>query len=76
MTQYVVAVDGEECSTYREACVKMGLARDDREHAKCLSEAADIRTGRQLRSLFVSVLIGCQPAEPGLLFDEFKEVNT
>ncbi len=67
-------MNGDQSATFREACVKLGLAVGDREHAACLTESADVSTGRQLRRLFVSLLITCNPAEPGQLFDDFKEV--
>ncbi len=51
----------------------MGLLENDNEWRQCLQEAAIMQSGAQLRSLFVTLLLFCQPAKPDELWEEFKE---
>ncbi|SCZ98328.1 BZ3500_MvSof-1268-A1-R1_Chr7-1g09098 [Microbotryum saponariae] len=55
--------------SYRAACAARGLLADDGEHHICLREAAQIRTGDQLRRLFVFMLIHATVANPPALLD-------
>ncbi len=70
--QDVRTVDGEVCSNFQEACVKMGLFDDDKEIEKSLEEAATIKFGRHLRELFVTLVLNALPANPRQLWDKFK----
>ena len=45
---------------------------NDGEWRVCLSEASVFKTGVYLRRLFVTILRECAPAEPSVLWDEFK----
>jgi len=71
----VCAVDGHKCATWHEACLRLNLAIDDREHEKCMEESQYVRTGRQMRRLFVAILKECNPYDAGALFLQFKEVR-
>ena len=55
--------------TFREACIARDLLEDDNELHQCLLEGHHMQTGRQLRSLFVSILKDCAPADPRALWD-------
>jgi hypothetical protein len=55
----------------REACIARGLLEDDNEWHQCLQEAKHMATGRQLRHLFVTILIDCSPANPRALWNAF-----
>ncbi|SGY53419.1 BQ5605_C006g03757 [Microbotryum silenes-dioicae] len=48
---------GVEFRTFREACVKRGLLRNDAEADRCLTEAVVFRTGHELRHLFAMLLM-------------------
>ncbi|SGY56310.1 BQ5605_C006g04125 [Microbotryum silenes-dioicae] len=48
--------NGVEYRTFREACVKRGLLRNDAEADRCLTEAAVFRTGHELQHLFAMLL--------------------
>ena len=65
-------VNGEVKSTFKEACNALGLLEDDGEWNECLRSAAIIKTGTQLRRLFVMILKECSPVEPLALWDEYK----
>ncbi|SGY45423.1 BQ5605_C001g00283 [Microbotryum silenes-dioicae] len=55
--------------SYRAACTARRLLADDGEHHICLGEAAQIKTGDQLRRLFVFMLIHATVANPPALLD-------
>ena len=61
----------QPCATYREACLGRGLLEDDSEWKKCLEEASQMATGRQLRNLFVTILRDCTPSDPCTLWLQF-----
>ena len=65
--------DGQVCSTFKEACVERGLLEDDREWERCLEEAAIRDMPRQLQHLFATILVYCNPAQPDILWDHFKD---
>ncbi len=71
--QHLRTVNNVECATFKEACIAMGLLENDNEWRQCLQEAAIMQSGAQLRSLFVTLLLFCQPAKPDELWEEFKE---
>lgn len=66
-------VDGEECETFHDACVKRGLLEDDGEWQICLQDAAEIQTGSQLRHLFATLLLFCTPSQPNILWMNFRD---
>ncbi|KAF8083394.1 hypothetical protein N665_0776s0019 [Sinapis alba] len=49
---------------YREACYARGLLDDDREWHDAIEEPSYWATGRQLRRLFVIILLFCQVIDP------------
>ena len=57
-------INGYMCSTFKEACILLGLLKDDTEWNVCLHEASQIKTGQQLRHLFAMILLYCQPTTP------------
>ncbi|XP_057339411.1 uncharacterized protein LOC130676921 [Microplitis mediator] len=59
--------------TYIAACLAAGLIEDDQEWRRTLTEAIIWMMPRQLRCVFVRILLHCQPLQPELLWDEFKE---
>ncbi len=66
-------VNGQQCHTFREACVALGILRDDAEHRKCLEESVQRDMPAQLGSLFCTILVYCEPLNPGELWTDFKE---
>ena len=57
--------------TFKAACITRGLLEDDNEWIQCLSEAAIMRIGSQLRSLFTVILTQCSPKRPEALWNQF-----
>ncbi|CAB5176430.1 unnamed protein product [Rhizophagus irregularis] len=65
-------VNGYTCKTFKEACICLSLLQDDNEWDECLLEASAIQSGRQLRLLFASILLFCQPVNPEILWNKHK----
>ena len=68
-----ISPDGTLQRTYKEAAIKLGLLESDDEWNQCLSEPAVSFMPKQLRSLFVTILIFGEPAEPEALWNKYKE---
>ena len=67
--EYLRTVDGVLRETFQEACAARGLLETDDEWDSCLTEAATINSGSQLRELFVSILLYNNPSNPCALFE-------
>ena len=65
-------VNGYTCNTFKEACIRLSLLQDDNEWDECLLEASTIKSGKQLRHLFASILLFCQPINPEILWNKHK----
>src|ERR1043165_9077961 len=65
-------VNGHTCNSFKEACIRLALLQDDNEWDACLLEASNIQTGKQLRQLFASILLFCQPVSPEILWSKHK----
>nr|CAD2197831.1 unnamed protein product [Meloidogyne enterolobii] len=65
-------INGIECNTFAEACLKRGLIKNDEEWRECLNEAKTFKFPSALRNLFSSILLFGDPKYPELLFEEFK----
>uniref|UniRef100_A0A2N9HBP6 ATP-dependent DNA helicase n=1 Tax=Fagus sylvatica TaxID=28930 RepID=A0A2N9HBP6_FAGSY len=50
--------------TFRSACYALGLLDDDKEWHEALNHASHWASGKQLRELFVTILIFCEVADP------------
>ncbi|XP_046745540.1 uncharacterized protein LOC124410885 [Diprion similis] len=66
-------VNDEVQETYVATCLALGLIQDDDEWKRAIHEAEVWMMPRQLRSLFVRLLIHCHPVHPNELWDEFKD---
>jgi hypothetical protein len=66
-------INGVVHDTFKSACIALGLYDSDDEWNACLEEAVGMRTGAQLRSLFVTILAFGVPSEPCMLWDKYKE---
>ena len=62
---------GKICESFKEVCRELGLLRDDLEWRQVLEESSGIKLCKQLRELFVIILMFCQPSNPRALFEEF-----
>ena len=59
--------------TFHEAAMRRGLLEDDTAWQRMLQEAAGYQTGRQLRQLFVTLLLFKQPTEPHVRWHNNRE---
>ena len=66
-------VNEQEYPTYREACIALGLVKNDDEWRACLNEAYQFKFGPAIRSLFAIIMIHCLPSSPIDLWNEFKD---
>lgn len=64
--------NGTICISFKEAALKRGFIQDDHEWIDCLQEATYTATPSQLRSLFITILIFCEPANHLLLWEKFN----
>jgi len=67
--EHLRTVDGVLRETFQDACAARGLLETDDEWDSCLTEAATIDTGNQLRELFVSIVLYNNPSNPCALFE-------
>ena len=66
-------VNGVVCGTFREACIQRHLLADDGEYNIAMTEASGFQMPRQLRSMFATICIYCQPSDPQLLWTTHQE---
>jgi hypothetical protein len=59
--------------TFKQACIAWGHLEDNNEWIQCLQEASAMQTGSQLHYLFITILKDCSPAQPEVLWEQFKE---
>ena len=60
-------------STYRQACLLLGLIADDNHLHHALSGANQSSSPEQLRNLFAVILTACEPADPSILWERHKD---
>ena len=62
-----------EHPTFRDACLARGLLENDGEWMECLQDASAMKSGKQLRMLFVVILRDCNPSDPAILWQHFQD---
>lgn len=65
--------DGTICQTLKETALKCGFLQDDDEWVECLDEAVLTASPSQVRFLFVTILVFCEPSSPDQLWNKFKK---
>ncbi|OBZ84054.1 hypothetical protein A0J61_07890, partial [Choanephora cucurbitarum] len=65
------SVDGVQCETFMQVCLRLHLTEDNQKWSHCFNEAVMFSTGSSLRNLFVTALTFVQMIEPALLWEEF-----
>lgn len=65
-------VDGELKESFTESCIARGLIENDNEWSFAMRESAESRMPRELRVLFVNILLHSNPIKPEILWEEFK----
>ncbi|XP_062085728.1 uncharacterized protein LOC133791833 [Humulus lupulus] len=61
-------INGVTYPNFKGACYALGLLDDDKEWIDCLTEAAIWATGKELRHLFITILIHCQVSDASQLW--------
>ena len=61
------------CDTFKEACIADKTVHDDSEWDEAMADGESLRSAGMLRSLFVQILMNCEPHEPGKLWERYKE---
>ena len=67
---------GRICETFKEVCLELGLLSDDMEWQRILEESAVTKMCPQIREMFATILLFCQPSNPRALFEEFWKTWT
>ncbi len=67
----MLTVNSTVCETYKEVCRELGLLSEDREWEQVLEEGSSLKCSKQLRELYITIVIFCEPSNPFLLFDKF-----
>ena len=65
-------VHGEIKEIFTAACLALRFLENDEEWANAMNEATVFMMPRQLRSLFVRILVYCNPVSPENLWEMFK----
>lgn len=66
-------VNGELKETFTAACLAHGFIESDEEWTNAMREAAVFMMPKQLRRLFVRLIIHCNPIYPEKLWEDFKD---
>ena len=66
-------VDGDLCSSFHEACLKLGLLEDDNQYHLAMEEAIISNSPASIRTLFAVILAWCEPSNPTEIYDNHKE---
>ena len=69
-------VNGDLCSSFREACFKLGLLEDDNQYHLAMEEASVSNSAASLRSLFAVILTWCEPNNPLEIYEHHREAMT
>ena len=66
-------VNGVVCASFQDACIQSHLLTDDNEYSESIAEASNFQMPKQLRSMFITIGIYCQPSDPLLLWTTHKD---
>ena len=66
-------MEGDLCSSFREACFRLGLLEDDNQYHLAMQEAAVSNSAASLRSLFAVILTWRESSNPLNIYDHHKE---
>ena len=71
--EHLRTVNGVEHDTFQAACAAKGLLQGDQEWNLCLRDASVDQNAAQLRNLFVTLLLFCQPQHPETLWQRYRD---
>lgn len=72
----LLTMDGEVCSTFRDACIQRHLLADNHEDNEAMAEASHFQMLRQLCSMLATICIYCQPSDPIQLWTTHQDALT
>ena len=72
----VRTVGGEVRATFRDACLALGLLRDDNQWHETMTTANEHMRPPDLRGLFVTILEFNSPSDPPRLLEAFRDAMT
>ena len=61
----------KQCTTYKEVCERLGLLQDDGEWKIALEDAMTVKGAKEIRGMFIYILMYCEPCSPAALLDSF-----
>lgn len=64
---------GKTAASFKEACSLRGLLQNDNSQELCLHEAATFSMPYELRRLFATLLVYCEPQNPRALWELFEQ---
>ena len=70
---HLKTVEGNLCSSFCEACFRLGLLEDDNQYHLAMQEASVSNSAASLRSLFAVILTWCEPSNPLEIYEHHKE---
>ena len=70
---YLKTVNGDLCSLFHEACLKLGLLEDDNQYHLDMEEAIVSNSPASIRTLFAVILAWCEPSNPLEIYGNHKE---
>ena len=68
-----MTINATKYNSYKEAAAQLGLVNDDGECDACLTEAITYKMPYQLRQLFASIIVYCQPANLKDLWNKYVD---
>ncbi|CAH1414810.1 unnamed protein product [Lactuca virosa] len=66
-------VNGEVCSSFKDACYNLGLLDDDKEYIEAIKEASLFGSGFYLRFLFAMMLLSSSLCKPEIVWENTWE---
>ena len=66
-------VEGNLCSSFREACFRLGLLEDDNQYHLAMQEASVSNSAASLCSLFAVILTWCEPSNSLDIYEQHTE---
>ena len=70
--EYLRTYNGVQYASFREAAVQRGLCDGDGEYVECMEEAVVDHSPRELRALFVTIVVHCGIANPLELYNRYS----
>jgi len=63
-------IDGIQHETFKSAAQASGLVEDESEYEECMAEIALVYPARQVREMYVQIIVFCSFSRPKMLFEK------